>query len=131
MPSAGGLCDFRYYNGWREDKKENAKYRQVALADRMDAKRFPELSTDRLDLCEITRAHVDWYFEHFNTPEIIAGQGFPGPVDMEAAKNELEQYIVGLYEGGRGYRWGIRLKGESEVIGSVGFYSWDRENAKA
>jgi ribosomal-protein-alanine N-acetyltransferase len=89
------------------------------------------LSTGRLELCEITRKHVDWYFEHFNTPEIIAGQGFPGPDNLETARKELDQYIVGLYEGGHGFRWGIRLKGESEMVGSLGFYSWDKENAKA
>ncbi|MDH3365893.1 MAG: GNAT family N-acetyltransferase [Thermoplasmata archaeon] len=97
----------------------------------MNDKRFPELSTERLELCEITSSHVDWYFEHFNTPEIIAGQGFPGPSNLEAAKEELDRYIVGLFKEGGGFRWGIRLMGESEIIGSAGFYSWDKENAKA
>jgi ribosomal-protein-alanine N-acetyltransferase len=97
----------------------------------MDDGQFPQLTTDRLELCEITRSHVDWYFEHFNIPEIITGQGFPGPDSLETAKKELDQYIVGLREAGKGFRWGIKLKGESEIIGSVGFYAWDRETEKA
>ena len=97
----------------------------------MERKEFPKLATDRLELCEITRSHLDWYFDHFNTQEIVAGQGFPGPEDMETAKEELDKYIVGLFEEGQGFRGGIRLKGEAEIIGSAGFYSWDKESARA
>lgn len=92
---------------------------------------FPQLTTERLELCEITRDHAAWYLEHFSIPEIAAGQGFPPPKDIEAAKEELEQYIVGLFESGQGYRWGIRLKGQKDIIGSVGFYAWDKEAEKA
>jgi len=97
----------------------------------MNGRAFPELATDRLELCEITREHAEWYLEHFSIPEIVVGQGFPPPKDLEAAREELEQYIVGLFEKGLGYRWGVRLKGEKDIIGSVGFYSWDTDNDKA
>ena len=97
----------------------------------MNGHAFPELTTERLELCEITREHAEWYLEHFSIPEIVIGQGFPPPKDLEAAKEELEQYIVGLYEKSLGYRWGIRLKGHKDIIGSLGFYSWDADNDKA
>ena len=97
----------------------------------MDRPKFPELSTERLELCEIKREHVGWYLEHFSIPEIVIGQGFPPPKGFEGAKEELEQYIVGLFESGLGYRWGIRLKGHSDIVGSLGFYSWERDNCKA
>ncbi len=92
---------------------------------------FPTLATERLELCAIIRDHADWYLKHFSTPEIAVGQGFPPPRDLEAAKQELESYIVGLFEKGDGYRWGIRLKGDSDIIGSIGFYGWDKENERA
>ncbi len=92
---------------------------------------FPELTTERLELCEITREHAEWYLEHFSIPEIVIGQGFPPPKDLEAAREELEQYIVGLFEKGLGYRWGVRLKGQKDIIGSLGFYSWDTDNDRA
>lgn len=97
----------------------------------MDMKAFPELTTERLELCRITQDHAQWYLEHFSVPEIVEGQGFPPPKDLEAAKEELEQYIIGLFESGQGCRWGIRLKGEEEIIGSVGFYSWDKDHDRA
>lgn len=93
--------------------------------------RFPELSTDRLELRAITRDHAEWYLRHFSVPEIVEGQGFPPPKDLADAREELERYIVGLYEAGSGYRWGIRFKGDVDVIGSVGFYAWDKEHERA
>lgn len=92
---------------------------------------FPELNTERLELCEITREHVEWYLRHFSIPEIVVGQGFPPPKDLAAAKEELELYITGMFEKSLGYRWGIRLKGERDFIGSIGFYNWDKEHDKA
>lgn len=92
---------------------------------------FPKLLTERLELCAITRDHAEWYLEHFSIPEIAVGQGFPPPKDLEAAKGELDEYIVGLFEKGLGYRWGMRLKDTQDIIGSIGFYSWDKEHDKA
>lgn len=97
----------------------------------MSGRAFPELKTDRLELCEITRGDVGWYFEHFSVPEIVTGQGFPPPKDLDAAREELDEYIVGLFEKGLGYRWGIRLKGQPDIIGSIGFYAWQRDEKKA
>lgn len=97
----------------------------------MDWHEFPVLNTERADLCAITRDHAEWYLGHFSIPEIVVGQGFPPPKDLEAARQELEQYITGLFEKGLGYRWGIRLKGTDDIIGSVGFYAWDKEHDKA
>lgn len=101
------------------------------LATDMGESKFPELATERLELCEITRDHAGWYLRHFSTPEIVSGQGFPAPKDLEAAKAELDEYMVGLFEKGGGFRWGIRLKGKEDLIGTVGFYAWDKEAAKA
>lgn len=92
---------------------------------------FPVLHTERLELCAITRDHVEWYLEHFSLPEIVLGEGFPPPKDLDAARKEVEEYITGLYEKGLGYRWGLRLKGTSDMIGTIGFHAWDKEHDKA
>lgn len=97
----------------------------------MSWEEFPELTTERLELCAITRDHAEWYLRHFSIPEIAIGQGFPPPKDLAAAEKELELFIVGLFEQGAGYRWGIRLKGDDDIIGSIGFYTWDKEHEKA
>ncbi len=103
----------------------------MSFTTHMERPRFPELATERLELCEITRDHAQWYLEHFSLPEVVVGQGFPPPKDIDAAREELESYIVGLFEKGQGYRWGIRLKGGRDIVGSAGFYNWDKDNEKA
>ena len=90
-------------------------------------RRFPRLTTDRLVLREMTLDDVEWYLEHFSTPEVVEGSGFPAPVDIEAAKEELEQYILKPWSEGTGLRWGIELKDEPKLIGSAGFYKWEAD----
>jgi ribosomal-protein-alanine N-acetyltransferase len=88
---------------------------------------FPELGTPRLRLREITPDDAQWYLEHFSTPEIVHGSGFPAPRDIDAARKEMQEYIFGPFENATGLRWGIALKGESRLTGSCGFYGWVRE----
>ncbi len=92
---------------------------------------FPVIETERLILGKISKDHYQWYFNHFSTKEIIEGQGFEGPKDIETAKEELNLYIVGLFEEARGIRWGIRFKDSDEIIGSCGFYAWNKDFKKA
>lgn len=87
---------------------------------------FPVLETERLVLREITMDDLDWYMEHFSRPEMIEGQGFPGPESREVAEKELHQYIVDLFKNRDGFRWGVTLKGDPRLIGSLGFYKWVR-----
>jgi len=87
---------------------------------------FPVLETERLVLREITMDDLDWYIEHFSRPEMVEGQGFPGPESREVAEKELHQYIVDLFKRRDGFRWGVTLKGDPRLIGSLGFYKWVR-----
>lgn len=92
----------------------------------MDAeRRFPQLATDRLTLRELTLDDVDWYQRHFSTQEIVTGSGFPPPESKDAAKEEFELYILGPWKQKTGLRWGIELKDDPGLIGSVGFYKWE------
>ena len=89
--------------------------------------KFPELVTERLVLREIMEDDVDWYFHHFRLPEIAVTTGFEGPADLEAAKDELEKYILAPFRESTGLRWGITLEGSRELIGSCGFYKWEHD----
>jgi ribosomal-protein-alanine N-acetyltransferase len=88
---------------------------------------FPELETARLRLCRITMDEADWFLRHFSVPEIVFGQGHAAPKDLEDAREQLALYIVDLFAGGGGLRWGIALMGSDVLIGSAGLYDWDRE----
>ncbi|MBN1676924.1 MAG: GNAT family N-acetyltransferase [Candidatus Thermoplasmatota archaeon] len=87
---------------------------------------FPVLETDRLVLREITMDDLDWYIEHFSRPEMVEGQDFPAPESREVAEEELRKYIVDLFRNRDGFRWGVTLKGDPRLIGSLGYYKWAR-----
>lgn len=91
------------------------------------AKRFPVLRTRRLVLREVTAKDAPWYFKHFNIWEIADGQEYPGPKDMKVARRELKIYFTDDFRNDAGIRWGITLKGSGELIGSAGFFDWDKK----
>jgi hypothetical protein len=58
-------------------------------------KSFPNLETDNLYLRELTQKDVEFYFQHFNKPEIVIGTCFPGPATIDIARREFERFIRG------------------------------------
>jgi len=87
---------------------------------------FPVLETQRLILREIILDDANWYLDHFRIAEIVEGTAFPGPQDLDAARKELERYILNPFKQKTGFRWGITEKGTNKLIGSCGFYNWIR-----
>lgn len=94
------------------------------------AKRFPVLRTERLVLREVTAEDSQWYFKHFNIREIAEGQEYPGPKDLDAARQELKIYFTDNFMNDTGIRWGITLKGSNELIGSAGLYKWIKKTSQ-
>ena len=92
---------------------------------------FPGLETERLILRQMTMDDLDFYFKHFSVKEIEEGSGYPAPKDIDVATEEVQKFIIDLFERGFGYRWGIELRGEGQLIGTCGFYLWDKEVRKA
>ena len=96
-----------------------------------DDSNFPELTTDRLRLREMTLDDVDWCLKHFSKPEIVEGIGFPAPKDKGSAREEFELYILRPWREKTGVYWGIELKDGPGLIGSAGFYKWNQAHRKA
>jgi len=92
---------------------------------------FPQLETERLILQEMTLDDVEFYFHHFNNDKIIEGCCFPGPRTLEAAKEELERYCISPFKEDKGIRWGIVRKGDNELIGTCGYYDWNKTTRRA
>ena len=84
----------------------------------------PGLETRRLRLRPLTAADGPWYLAHFSRPEIVHGSGFPAPADLAAADAELRRYVLDLIADGTGMRWGISLRDEDALIGSIGYYGF-------
>jgi ribosomal-protein-alanine N-acetyltransferase len=89
--------------------------------------KFPQFETQRLMLRKMTLGDLDFYFHHFNDQEIVEGTCFPGPKTLDAAEKELERYCINPFKENRGIRWGIVLKDIGELIGTLGFYDWDKD----
>jgi ribosomal-protein-alanine N-acetyltransferase len=92
---------------------------------------FPQLETDRLTLREMTLDDVEFYFRHFNNDKIVEGSCFPGPKSLEAAREELELYCIKSFKENRGIRWGLVRKGSNELIGTCGYYDWNKTVRRA
>lgn len=86
--------------------------------------------TPRLILRPLTRRDVRFYFRHFSIPEIVEGQAYPAPRDLEAAGREVERFILLPRQNGTGFRWAIMLKGRRGPIGTCGFYNRDGDRAE-
>lgn len=94
-------------------------------------KEFPQLETSRLTLREMTLDDVEFYFHHFNNEKIVEGSIFPGPKSLETAKKELELYCVNPFKENRGIRWGIIRREHDELIGTCGYYDWNKTAHRA
>ncbi len=96
-----------------------------------ESEEFPQLETNRLILREMTYNDLEFYFRHFNNAKIVEGSCFPGPKDLEAAKEELERYCIKPFKENKGIRWGIIRKGDNELIGTCGYYDWHKTVRRA
>jgi ribosomal-protein-alanine N-acetyltransferase len=85
---------------------------------------FPVLRTPRLELRELTVADAPWYLAHFSEPEIVHGTGFPAQDGIAGALDEMDRYVIGLFERRDGIRWGLVLAGTDTVVGTAGIFRW-------
>lgn len=97
----------------------------------IQSREFPQLETERLILREMTTDDVGFYFRHFTNDKIIEGSFFPGPKNLEAAREELERYCIKPFKEQTGIRWGIVRKGIYALIGTCGFYDWNKTAYRA
>jgi [ribosomal protein S5]-alanine N-acetyltransferase len=97
----------------------------MSLADRQRlVPAFPVLRTPRLELRELTVADAPWYLAHFSEPEIVRGTGFPAQDGIAGALDEMDQYVIGLFERREGIRWGLVPAGTDTPVGTAGIFRW-------
>jgi ribosomal-protein-alanine N-acetyltransferase len=85
---------------------------------------FPELETKRLVLRRMTLADAEFYLRHFSDPDIVELTAFDAPENIEKARQELHEFCIKPFEENKGIRWGIVLKGETELAGTIGYHQW-------
>lgn len=91
---------------------------------------FPEFTTHRLSLTEITPDDATSVFELFSNPIVVKYYDI-APLTDPAQAETLIDLFKSRYESGSGIRWAIRINGSSELIGTCGFNAWSEKMRNA
>lgn len=88
---------------------------------------FPKLETERLDLIEIQQAHLNDYYKIFNDERVTKYYNII-PFKEEGEAQKYIDWFKARFAEGLGIRWGIALKGEKNIIGTVGFNNFQKNH---
>ncbi|WP_053365635.1 GNAT family N-acetyltransferase [Bacillus sp. FJAT-27245] len=91
---------------------------------------FPVLETNRLILREIGKEDAAAIFACFSNEDVVRFYGQERLETIEQAEGFVEFFSKNFHEK-RGIRWGIELKGEKGLIGTIGFNAWSPKHKRA
>jgi [ribosomal protein S5]-alanine N-acetyltransferase len=91
---------------------------------------FPILETNRLHLREIKPEDAQSIYDCFSKDEVTQYYGQETLTTLEQAQ-QFVAFFEKNYQEKRGIRWGIQIKGESTLIGTIGFNAWSPKNKRA
>jgi ribosomal-protein-alanine N-acetyltransferase len=89
------------------------------------ANAVPMLETARLVLRPITTADAPALLSLFGDKDVTRFYDLETFTSVEQAE-ALVQKLAAVHEAGRGRRWGMQPKTETELVGTVGFNEWAR-----
>ncbi len=92
---------------------------------------FPTLHTDRLVLREIGYDDAQEIFIQRSDPRIMTYLDRAPAVSVEEVKDNFLKKIIEALANNQGITWGIALKGESKLIGTIGFWNIMPEHYRA
>lgn len=88
---------------------------------------FPKLETERLQLIEITDAHVGDILELFGNELVTRFYNLLPFQNIQDAHKFIDWYRV-RYRDNLAFRWGITLKGETSIIGTIGYNNYIKKH---
>jgi [ribosomal protein S5]-alanine N-acetyltransferase len=91
---------------------------------------FPQLETDRLLLRKMTYDDLDDFFQLRSNQRIMQYIDRPLHKSIEDTR-QMIQSVDQLYEAGEGINWGITLKDDPKLIGTIGYYRMTKEYFRA
>jgi ribosomal-protein-alanine N-acetyltransferase len=91
---------------------------------------IPTLETKRLLLREISKDDADGIFSCFSNENVTRYYGQETLDNIEQAKGFVD-FFANSYKEKRGVRWGIELKGNQGIIGTIGFNAWSPKHKRA
>jgi ribosomal-protein-alanine N-acetyltransferase len=84
---------------------------------------FPQISTGRLRLTQISSSDGAALFAMFANPDVVRYYDLAPLTDLLQAEKLIELF-ASRHRSGLGIRWAIRLGQSEELIGTCGFNSW-------
>lgn len=91
---------------------------------------FPQLETERLYLREIKESDAGDLYKNFSNQRLMEFYGSELMTMQEEAVGLINAFRVS-YEENKGYRWGIQLKDDSRLIGTIGFHAYSPKHKRA
>jgi ribosomal-protein-alanine N-acetyltransferase len=88
---------------------------------------FPILHTDRLDLIEIKQEHLGDIFKLFSDHKVTQFYNIVTLTEQDEAQKYLD-WFRSRFADKAGLRWGIALKGQSSIIGTIGFNNFAKRH---
>jgi ribosomal-protein-alanine N-acetyltransferase len=95
----------------------------------LDLSTFPELTTPRLILRQLTHADAEAMMRIFGDPAMLAYLNID-PVTTPEKAVGLIDWLNGLVSGNSGVQWAFALRTTGEVIGTGGAAAWDPDHRK-
>ncbi|MGI1797942.1 GNAT family N-acetyltransferase [Priestia sp. TRN 1309] len=91
---------------------------------------FPELETKRLILRKIVENDAGEILECFSDEDVLRYYGQKSLESIDQVKGIIKNFSKG-YEEKQLIKWGIQLKENEKLIGTIGFQEWSAEHKKA
>jgi len=91
---------------------------------------FPVLNTDRLMLRELKINDAQAILNCFSNSDVLRHYGQNPLTSLDQVKHIINNFSKN-YDEKRGIKWGIELKGQEGIIGTIGFQEWSTEHRRA
>ncbi|MFJ7372995.1 GNAT family N-acetyltransferase [Lysinibacillus capsici] len=91
---------------------------------------FPILHTERLVLRELTSSDGQALLACFSDPKVLRHYG-QQPLTSLVQVQQIIQNFANNFAEKRGIKWGIALKDQKGIIGTIGFQEWSIEHRRA
>jgi ribosomal-protein-alanine N-acetyltransferase len=91
---------------------------------------FPILQTERLVLRELGSPDAQALLDCFSNPEVLRHYGQQPLTSLVQVQQIIKNFANNFTEK-RGIKWGIALKEQEGIIGTLGFQEWSMEHRRA
>jgi [ribosomal protein S5]-alanine N-acetyltransferase len=97
------------------------------IKSELTLEKFPILNTERLDLIEIKQSHLGDLYKLFEDENVTRYYNLL-PLKNEQEAQKYIDWFQTRFKDKLGIRWGIAIKGQQNIIGTVGFNNFSKRH---